>query len=167
LLLLIRPYPSLPTRQSSSSLCCGAGVRKGPSLTSATNAGCPVSGGGADLRRMGHRCLQNDPSATWLLARATCNRRPIAARALLTYSPALRRELADRHHAVMEETMGRKFIDCRQFPSEMNCTIAISADTEVELLDAAVQHAVAVHRHQDTPELRDQIRSAIKEGTPS
>ena len=39
--------------------------------------------------------------------------------------------------------MGRKFIDCRQFPSEMNCTIAISADTEVELLDAAVQHAVA------------------------
>jgi predicted small metal-binding protein len=48
----------------------------------------------------------------------------------------------------------------------MNCTIAISADTEAELLDAAVQHAVAVHRHQDTPELRDQIRSAIKEGTP-
>jgi predicted small metal-binding protein len=72
----------------------------------------------------------------------------------------------DRHHSVMEETMGRKFIDCRQFPSEMNCTIAISADTEVELLDAAVQHAVAVHRHQDTPELRDQIRSVIKEGTP-
>ena len=62
--------------------------------------------------------------------------------------------------------MGRKFIDCRQFPSEMNCTIAISAGTEVELLDAAVQHAVAVHRHQDTPELRDQIKSAIKEGTP-
>ena len=55
---------------------------------------------------------------------------------------------------------------CRQFPSEMNCTIAISADTEAELLDAAVQHAVAVHRHQDTPELRDQIKSAIKEGTP-
>ena len=73
----------------------------------------------------------------------------------------------DRHHLVMEETMGRKFIDCRQFPSEMNCTIAISADTEAELLDAAVQHAVAVHRHQDTPELRDQIKSAIKEGTPA
>jgi len=62
--------------------------------------------------------------------------------------------------------MGRKFIDCRQFPSEMNCTIALSADGEAELLEAAVQHAVAVHRHQDTPELRDQIRSAIREGTP-
>lgn len=62
--------------------------------------------------------------------------------------------------------MGRKFIDCREFPSEMNCSIAIGADTEGELLEAAVQHAVTVHRHQDTPELRDQIRSAIKDGIP-
>jgi predicted small metal-binding protein len=66
----------------------------------------------------------------------------------------------------MEETMGRKFIDCREFPSEMNCTIAISADSETELLDAAVQHAVTVHSHQDTPELRAQIRSAMRDGTP-
>jgi predicted small metal-binding protein len=66
----------------------------------------------------------------------------------------------------MEETMGRKFIDCREFPSEMNCTIVISADSETELLDAAVQHAVAVHSHQDTPELRAQIRSAMRDGTP-
>jgi len=62
--------------------------------------------------------------------------------------------------------MGRKFIDCRQIPSEMNCTIAISADSEAELLDAAVQHAVAVHRHEDTLELRAQIRSAIRDGPP-
>ena len=38
--------------------------------------------------------------------------------------------------------MGRKFIDCRAFPSEMNCSITIIADTEGELLEAAVQHAV-------------------------
>jgi len=63
--------------------------------------------------------------------------------------------------------MGRKFIDCREFPSEMNCSIAISADTEDELLEAAVQHAVAVHGHQDTPELRDQIKGGIKDGMPS
>ncbi len=62
--------------------------------------------------------------------------------------------------------MGRKFIDCREFPSEMNCTIAISADGEAELIEAAVQHAVTVHEHQDTPELRDQIRGLIKDGTP-
>jgi len=62
--------------------------------------------------------------------------------------------------------MARKFIDCRNFPSEMNCSIAISADSEDELLEAAVQHAVAVHKHEDTPELRDMIRGAMKDGTP-
>ncbi|MBL8585746.1 MAG: DUF1059 domain-containing protein [Bradyrhizobiaceae bacterium] len=63
--------------------------------------------------------------------------------------------------------MGRKFIDCRAFPSEMNCTIAISADTEAELLEAAVQHAVAVHKHQDSAELREMIKGAIKDGSPA
>lgn len=63
--------------------------------------------------------------------------------------------------------MGRKFIDCRAFPSETNCTIAISADTEAELLEAAVQHAVAVHKHQDSAELREMIKGAIKDGSPS
>lgn len=62
--------------------------------------------------------------------------------------------------------MARKFIDCREFPSETNCTVAISADSESELLEVAVQHAVTVHKHQDTPELREQIKSAIKEGAP-
>jgi predicted small metal-binding protein len=62
--------------------------------------------------------------------------------------------------------MGRKFIDCREFPSEMNCTVALIADSEAELLEVAVQHAVAVHEHQDTPELRNMIRSAMKDGTP-
>jgi len=62
--------------------------------------------------------------------------------------------------------MPRKFIDCRNVPSEMNCTVAISADSEDELLEAAVQHAVAVHQHEDTPELRAMIRSAMQDGTP-
>ncbi len=63
--------------------------------------------------------------------------------------------------------MGRKFIDCREFPSEMNCSVAIAADSEDELLDAAVQHAVSVHGEHDTPELRTQIRQIMHEGTPS
>jgi predicted small metal-binding protein len=62
--------------------------------------------------------------------------------------------------------MPRKFIDCREFPGEMNCTVAISADSEKELLEVAVQHAVTVHRHQDSAELRDMIRSAMKDGSP-
>jgi len=60
----------------------------------------------------------------------------------------------------------RKYVDCREVPSESRCTVAISADDESELLEAAVQHAVAVHRHQDTPELREMIRKGIHEGQP-
>ena len=60
--------------------------------------------------------------------------------------------------------MTRKYIDCRAYPSEMKCTVALSADSEQELLEAAVQHAVAVHRHSDTPELRKQLKSMFKDG---
>lgn len=62
--------------------------------------------------------------------------------------------------------MGRKYIDCREYPSEKNCTVAMSADSEDELLEAAVQHAVSVHQHQDTPELRTQLKALFKEGNP-
>ena len=62
--------------------------------------------------------------------------------------------------------MARKYIDCREFPSDTKCSVTISADGENELLDAAVQHAVAVHGHQDTPEFREQLKSAIREGQP-
>ena len=61
----------------------------------------------------------------------------------------------------------RKYVDCREVPSESRCTVAISADTESEVLEAAVQHAVAVHKHEDTPELRDMIKRAIHEGQPA
>ncbi len=63
--------------------------------------------------------------------------------------------------------MGRKFVDCREQPSESGCTVAISADSDEEVVDAAVQHAVAVHQHEDTPELREQIRAGVKEGAPA
>ena len=62
--------------------------------------------------------------------------------------------------------MARKFIDCREFPSDMHCSVALCADSEQELLEAAVQHAVAVHKHQDTAELRQQLKQLFKEGTP-
>jgi predicted small metal-binding protein len=60
--------------------------------------------------------------------------------------------------------MARKVIDCREYPSEMNCTVAIAADREEELLEVAVAHAVKTHRHEDTPELRSELRKVIKEG---
>ena len=55
----------------------------------------------------------------------------------------------------------RKSIDCRDYPSEKNCSLKISG-TEDEVLDAAVQHAVSAHGHDNTPELREQIKSMLK-----
>lgn len=62
--------------------------------------------------------------------------------------------------------MTRKYIDCRGYPSESHCSVAIAADSDEELLEAAVQHAVSVHHDQDTPELRSEMRKHFKEGTP-
>jgi predicted small metal-binding protein len=59
--------------------------------------------------------------------------------------------------------MARKYIDCREYPSEINCTVSLAADSDKELLEAAVQHAVAIHGHTDTPELRKQLRDMFKE----
>lgn len=60
--------------------------------------------------------------------------------------------------------MARKSIDCREFPSDIGCTLAMSADSEKELLDAAVAHAVAMHGHSDSPEFRDMLKKLFREG---
>ena len=46
--------------------------------------------------------------------------------------------------------MARKYIDCRDFPSDKECTLAISGSEE-EVLDLAVLHASTVHGHPNTP----------------
>ena len=56
----------------------------------------------------------------------------------------------------------RKSIDCRDYPSEKNCSLKISG-TEKEVLDAAVQHAVSAYGHEETLELREQIKSMLKD----
>jgi len=63
--------------------------------------------------------------------------------------------------------MSRKYIDCREFPSESKCTVAISADSEDELIDAAAHHAVQVHGHQDSSDLRTQLKQAVRVGEPA
>ena len=63
--------------------------------------------------------------------------------------------------------MGRRYIDCRAFPSETNCSVPISADSDAELLEAAVQHAFSVHKNTDSPELRAQLQTLFQDGTPA
>ena len=58
--------------------------------------------------------------------------------------------------------MTRKVADCRDFPSESNCTLTISGEEE-EVVRAAAEHAVSVHQHEDTPELRAQLRTMLKD----
>ena len=58
--------------------------------------------------------------------------------------------------------MGRKYVDCRDMPSESNCSLYISG-TEDEVVAAASQHAISVHGHEDTPELRDEIRDLLQD----
>jgi hypothetical protein len=61
-------------------------------------------------------------------------------------------------------TQQRVKIDCRRFPSEQNCTLTI-AGTEDEVIAAAHQHAVSSHGHEDSPELKSALRSALEPAT--
>jgi len=58
--------------------------------------------------------------------------------------------------------MARKMIDCRDFPSDTGCTLMM-VGTESELLQAAAEHAVSVHLHVDTPELRKELLGMMKD----
>jgi hypothetical protein len=57
--------------------------------------------------------------------------------------------------------MSRKIADCRRFESDSNCTLTIIGE-EDEVIDAAAQHASTVHGHEDTPELRETVRSLLE-----
>jgi len=58
----------------------------------------------------------------------------------------------------------RKVIDCRSYPSERGCSLSIEG-TEAEVLDAATLHAITAHGHTDGPELREQLRTLLKDAS--
>jgi Protein of unknown function (DUF1059) len=66
----------------------------------------------------------------------------------------------------MEVQMDRKYIDCREMPSESGCDVAMSG-SEDHLVEAAAVHAVTAHGHEDTPQLRAEIRAAMKDEVPA
>ena len=57
--------------------------------------------------------------------------------------------------------MARMMADCRRFESESKCTMTLIGE-EDEVIRTAAEHAVSVHGHEDTPELRDQLRSMLE-----
>jgi predicted small metal-binding protein len=58
--------------------------------------------------------------------------------------------------------MSRKYIGCREFPSDISCSVAIFG-TEDEVLDRAGMHARTTHGYKDTHDLRNQLRSMLKD----
>jgi hypothetical protein len=57
--------------------------------------------------------------------------------------------------------MSRMMADCRRWPSESNCSLVIIGE-EDEVVIAAAQHAAAVHGHEDTPEMREQLKQILE-----
>ena len=62
--------------------------------------------------------------------------------------------------------MARKIADCRDFPSESGCTLTIAGEEE-EVMRAAVQHAMDVHGHEDTEEVRAWLKGNLKDDVPA
>ena len=59
--------------------------------------------------------------------------------------------------------MSRYSIDCRDYPGEVKCTVALSADSKEELLEAVVEHGAKVHGYKDSDEFRENILKEFKE----
>ena len=57
--------------------------------------------------------------------------------------------------------MARQIADCRRFESDSNCSLTIIGEEE-EVIATAAAHAASVHGHQDTPELRVQLRALLE-----
>jgi hypothetical protein len=57
--------------------------------------------------------------------------------------------------------MSRMMADCRRWPSDSNCSLVIIGE-EHEVVSAAAQHAADVHGHEDTPEMREQLKQFLE-----
>ncbi len=56
----------------------------------------------------------------------------------------------------------RKYIDCREHPGEVECSLKVSG-TEDEVLNTIYDHAIKVHGEKPSLELRAQLRGALKD----
>ncbi|MEA2349736.1 MAG: hypothetical protein QOG86_677 [Thermoleophilaceae bacterium] len=57
--------------------------------------------------------------------------------------------------------MGRVMADCRRWPSDSNCSLTIIGEEE-EVVRAAAEHAASVHGHEDSEEMREQVRGLLE-----
>jgi predicted small metal-binding protein len=57
--------------------------------------------------------------------------------------------------------MSRVMADCRRWPSDSNCSVTIIGEEE-EVVLAAAEHAASAHGHENTAELREQMRAFLE-----
>jgi hypothetical protein len=57
--------------------------------------------------------------------------------------------------------MSRMVADCRDYPSDVKCTLTIAGE-EDEVVTAAAQHAASVRGHEDNAELRSWLRENLR-----
>lgn len=59
--------------------------------------------------------------------------------------------------------MSRKYVDCRDMPSESGCTLAIIGEAD-EVVAAAVQHVKSVHGHTEPDDqIAEMVRADLKD----
>lgn len=59
--------------------------------------------------------------------------------------------------------MTRKFVDCREIPSDINCSLAIYGEAD-EVVQAAVDHMINAHGHTESKdELAPLVRAELKD----
>ena len=58
--------------------------------------------------------------------------------------------------------MTRMMLDCREVPSESDCSLTLVGEVD-EVLEAGAAHAVAVHGHTDGEDLRAGLRAALRD----
>ena len=62
--------------------------------------------------------------------------------------------------------MKRFFMDCRDYPTDVACTVSLFAATKDELMEAVVMHRKKVHGNKDTPQFRETLAKQLKEAPP-
>ena len=60
--------------------------------------------------------------------------------------------------------MGRKYIDCRDYPGDVKCSVALSADSTDELLETVVHHGTTVHGYEETTMRTYLLKDIVKRG---
>jgi len=62
--------------------------------------------------------------------------------------------------------MGQKYVDCKELSGDMHCPAHLVANSDDELMEVVIKHAINVHGLANTADFRKQVSNHIKEGNP-